>query len=633
MVRGNWQKRVEAADARRKENRHRKQASCHKRHYKQWVQDLQDLLDRNCDRLQQKSSLWKLQIWTDTLAIAADDDQQFDHVDEGNDDFVGDADARKKRSKSLGNLDEDKGRKAKGRGRSNSTIEPPYSTGKKKVHPRSKEALEESTMTDDAVPQLCLCRSFFFTGTCDQLASRGSGRKSGGCRYVHFSNSTTATTTRDLTLCHVLSNSKLQRNNAVAELKRAEQAEMKAAVAESSGSASDRVGAMEMVFYLEAVLDANKSGNSENRDTRFSEQISDLLSSKQLYLASVVYIALDEVLVFDRFRDGLLYPTDREFLVAVLGENAGGSRRDVDGSREDAAVTALLSIPGTVLEHILAFLPDRAVAALSRVCTAWHYEIGRNSPSLWKHMLNRRDWPLPIGHGSLDLHAYRDQFLQHYAVVRDMTAIQNGLDAILDPRKTAVLEEVAYQDFSTRKHAPSYPNCCVGLQEWSPNRLLVAYNHDCSLRLFETHGEKVCRELICQRVDPYRNTKKRHCRIVSMGLDEQCVASLCHVTGNPGLDAEAFVLVVITRDDFLLGESSGAADMASGCAEDVSNLKVIDVGEAVLNYLLSSDDGDHRLLQLIDFLSEGGDVGDVEVLASQALASCGYGRFMVEVSI
>jgi hypothetical protein len=57
------------------------------------------------------------------------------------------------------------------------------------------------------------------------------------------------------------------------------------------------------------------------------------------------------------------------------------------------------------------------------------------------------------------------------------------------------------------------------------------------------------------------------------------------------------------------------------------------VGEAVLNYLVSSDVGDHRLLQLIDFLSQGGMIGEVEVLVSQTMAACGYGRFMVEVSI
>jgi hypothetical protein len=62
-------------------------------------------------------------------------------------------------------------------------------------------------------------------------------------------------------------------------------------------------------------------------------------------------------------------------------------------------------------------------------------------------------------------------------------------------------------------------------------------------------------------------------------------------------------------------------------------LHVISIGEAVLNYLLSSEEADHRLLRLYDFLTDGGDVSEVEILASHSIKACGYGRFLVEVSI
>merc|ERR1712238_70598 len=39
------------------------------------------------------------------------------------------------------------------------------------------------------------------------------------------------------------------------------------------------------------------------------------------------------------------------------------------------------------------------------------------------------------------------------------------------------------------------------------------------------------------------------------------------------------------------------------------------------------------LLQLHDFLSNGGDLDDIEVLVSRSLVECGYGRFMIEVSV
>lgn len=618
MVRGNWQKRVETADARRKENRQRKQKSDDKRHFKQWVQELQDLFGRNVDRLRSERTQWKLQLWTDTPPADEEDLESYD------DNVVcSDAEERKKRSKSLGDILElaTSRRIANGRGRSNSTVDPPE--GKKKVHPRSKESNHDES-PDDALPPLFLCRSFFFTGTCDHMASRGSGRKSGGCRLVH------SRVAREPTLWSVLSGAAagtLTQGNSriIAELKRAERAET---MAESLNRSA---GAMEMVFYLEVRLDLVED---EGHESGIGEQITDMLLRKDLFMASIVYATLDNVLVFDRFRDGVLYPLDCDFLTAVLGADAVGKRRDAAASLSDDNAPLLQRIPGTILEHMLTFLPDSAVAVASRVCAAWRHEIG--SPALYKHLLDRRDWPHPrSSETSLHDDANRDQFCQHYTVVRDMTAMQRGLEAILDPRTTGALrKEVAYQDFSARKHAPSNPNCCVGLQEWSPGRLLVAYHHDCSLRLFETHGDQICRELVCQRVDPYRHTKKRNCRIMSMGLDEQCVASLCRVTGSLGMaDVEAFVLVVISRDDFLLGDSSGAADLAGSYSEDMTNVKVIDVGEAVLNYLVCLDMGDHRLLELIDFFSRGGDVGDVDVLASRTLASCGYGRFMVEASI
>lgn len=686
--------------------------------------------------------LWKLQLWTDAPPCHAFDDDDDD--DDGQDDnrlncfeapLLGAE--RKNRSKSLGDgkgaataaLKEEtadlnhnnnsnsgnKGKKGKGRGRSNSTTTDSTfvsattttnaSSAKKKIHPRSSGA-NKDTLLDDAGGSnsdgTWMCRSFFFTGTCDQLASRsggGSGRKaanssSGACRYRH--TSANHQTLHDVLSSHPKSK-KAQMVPTTAtitttdhattlgesQLKLAERAEIEATEAEAASlDRNFAMGAMDMVYYLETTLmdpcaigDKSRnvdsggssaassqtekpvdgsSSTSNNTPTNLplSDQMTHALSSVSLYLSSVVYIALNGELVFDRFRNGSIYSADRDFLAGVLGAEAVANRRDDAAA---AAADVVTSIPGPVLAVFLTFLPDAAVAAAARVCRAWHTEITLHLPVVWKHLLDRHDWPYPsvahapdIGtHGNVNGHnaiecnsaELRKHFQEHYTVIRDMKALQKGLHAICDVRVDTVEKEMAYQDFSSRKHSPSHPNCCVGLQEWSPNRLLVAYHHDCSLRLFETvtkagsrAGEKVCRELICQRIDPYKNTKKRNCRIVAMGLDEQCVASLCHVTGSTGTDAEAYILVVMSREDFLLGESSGAAE--SGCSDDVlESLKVIDVGESVLNYLISADDCDHKLLELVDFVSHGGDVGDVEVLASQVLATCGYGRFMIEVSI
>jgi hypothetical protein len=60
---------------------------------------------------------------------------------------------------------------------------------------------------------------------------------------------------------------------------------------------------------------------------------------------------------------------------------------------------------------------------------------------------------------------------------------------------------------------------------------------------------------------------------------------------------------------------------------------VIDIGEAVINYLLSLDDVDDPFLPMLNFLADGGDSSEMEVLVSPTMAACGHGRFMVEVSI
>jgi hypothetical protein len=98
-----------------------------------------------------------------------------------------------------------------------------------------------------------------------------------------------------------------------------------------------------------------------------------------------------------------------------------------------------------------------------------------------------------------------------------------------------------------------------------------------------------------------------------MALDEEVIGCLLHVVED-GTQAEANVLTILSRDDFLMHDET---------AETETSLQVVDVGQSVLNYLLSCDDVGHGLLQLHDFLRDGGDLDDVEVLISPNLVACG----------
>lgn len=660
------------------------------------------MLDRHRERLFPTGKL-KLRVWTDAPPADAEEIQR----------IMGGSrpKQRKKRSTSMG--DElasaaaaeqhgGSGRKgnkkgAGGRARSNShhdTKNPHH-----KVHPRSKEAfiveqnVESGANSSVHRPELWMCRSFFFTGKCDELASRGSGsRKSGGCRHVHSNNHNNSPERSLFQVLHAPTTAQTQPTISISrrQLNLSEQA-----VKDSDDHqelARLHPGAMEMVFYQEIELDEEASsphsvssstkqdgdddnevndvdpnhggGGDETPTTTtppctllLSDRVAKTLAGQHLKLSDIAYICVDHVLLYDRYRNGVVYESE-DTIGRPRDSSVGGNdgmTSTIDGLEQPSAATAR-DFPGSILEHILAFLPDEAVAAANRVCRSWYREIGTNhSPSLWKHLLDRHNWPHPprpshlndtpptgssrgdavVGNANHDGSSFRSQFLQHYSVIRDLKAVQRALHAIATGIPT-VEREMAYQDFSIRQHAPV--SRCVNLFEWSPNRILAGYADDCSLRLFETSakpgsisGEKVCRELICKRMDPYRNTKRRNCRMLSFGLDEQCIGCLCKVS-TPSSSREAFVLSLCSREDLLIGESSEAFNTA-GSTDDISTLNVIDIGESVLNYLLSSDEGDHRLFELIEYLSEGNDIGDVEVHVSRKLAACGYGRFMVEGSI
>jgi hypothetical protein len=611
MARGNWERRAETAEKRKKEAKDRKHKNEDKRLYKQWVQDVLRILDQHAERLGGSAIAQQIHIWTETLAM--DSPPLLDVYE----DETTKSSRRKQRANSIEIADTGR----KGRGRSNSVTE----NTKKKPHPRSHEPLEDADTGAAKDIQLLLCRSHFFTGKCEEAS-----RKKGACRCIHYSS-------HHKTLNQIINSKKHTPN----------QHELLVAEAAAEAAVEDEglePGAVEMVYYLSVnvnVVTGRKEGEKEANSV--SEQIVSSLAEKKVKFSSIVYMAMGDLLIFDRYRDGALMSNDGIFFTVLASDASTGQRKISISGEGDIKKGRFHLLPGTVLEHMLRFLPDASVAAASQVCKPWYYEIGQNSPDLWRHLLERRNWPLPsettVGSDEANgMQRFRDTFLRHYSVFRDAISIQYGLSALDATKKPAITREMVYQDFSTRKHAPSEPNTCVSVHAWEPNQILAAYEYDCSLRLFQTaaksdSNEMTCKELVCQRVDPYLKTKKRKCRMLSMALDEDCIGCICLVSTD-SVAAVAYVLVVVNRDDFLLGESS---DVAENPGVSEAHLNVIDIGEAILNYIFSSEGADYSvqelLHELVEYLQEGGEVGNVEVLVSPNFAACGYGRFMLEVAI
>lgn len=508
-----------------------------------------------------------------------------------------------------------KGRGRKGRGRSNSLSEE-----KKKIHPRSKEVETLPLETPD-VPRLC--RTHFFTGNC-------SGKK-GGCRHVHLPG-------RYKTLFQVVNADSKSPADTLDTLSLSEMAIPKE-------DENENANGVDMLYYISIPVDRTDSSDGES-PLHMNELVSKKLAQESCGVGSIVYLAIDNHLIFDRYRGGtiisktdlqfLLYGNERRLRSASVFSDEGG---DDENNQDDHDGIAL---PAHVLEYILMFLPDEAVSSMSLVSVAWNHEIGQHSPDLWRSLLARRQWPMPAddetdGTGATLRDTFRSCFLRHYTVVRDMDAIELAAGAISSPSRKAVVEtDMVYEVFSARRLAPQEPNYCVAVRVWSADQVLAAYSQDCTLRLFKAVAKsadggspRACRELVCVSVDPYRNTRRQRSHLVAMDIDGDVIGCLCNIMENAE-DKEAYILAVTRRDDFLC--AAGDNHLGGASLED-GRLHVINVGEAVLNYLVSCEEVDHRLLRLFDFLSDGGDISEVEVLVSHSIQACGYGRFLLEVAI
>lgn len=632
----NWQRRVEVASARREENKQRKLRKDNRGIYKSMVHDLLDFMDQHRDSITSTAKAqaatadgslanYVLHVWTDE--IPTDSPPFLDMYEENFKEQGKVVGFRKMRSMSMqeeennntnGNSNSSSARKGQ-RCRSGSLGEAP-SSGKKKVHPRSKEALAAANQEEEAssLATLRLCRKHFFTGKCSE--------SKGACRFYHYSP-------QYKTLSMIMSGNSKVENGARETLTISETAY----TSSTDESADGEVGGMEMVYYFSIDLKINEQ---EPKTLCFSELVANELSRKSCGIGSIVYLAVNGVLIFDRYRDGVL-PTK-----ALMIERHRSRGESIGEESEGGETNIFESLPGPILEDILVFLPDAAVAMASMVCRSWWNEIGRTSPNLWRHLLQRRSWPCPalkdVGHVDDGGVTFRNEFIHHYTAARDLKSLQAGMASTFFNKTMNDNDVVACQSFAARRGAPQFPNGCIAVEVWSPGALVAAYAQDCSLRLFKAVTRSgttsvddnlmFCRELACYRVDPYQNTKRRTCRLVGMGLDDEVIGCLCHVV-DERVRKESFLLCVLTREEFLLSDPSAISEGGGGVDLDKEALLVIDICNAVVNYLVTGDEIDDPTMRLIDFLTDGGTVEEVEVLVSQSIAACGGGRFLVEVAI
>ena len=414
-----------------------------------------------------------------------------------------------------------------------------------------------------------------------------------------------------------------------------------------------------------------------------ADALSSALSQNNWPISSITYVVMKDMLVFDRYRNGMvLSDTEQELLLCggskrrsiSMGDH--GDRRSRSGSMQEdsehfngnneddsnhdtggglVALENMYSLhqhlvnhlPAQVLEFILSFLPVGATAILPQVCRAWNHEIGRSSPNLWRNLLKRYKWSCAVkdlASAPVEQTAamYRDIFVSHYKARRDLQAIKLGMDQLLSRASnnpcpdvrggSANNKDVAAFDFQDTIGTPIVGKTV--LQMWSDTRVLVGSGRDCTLHLYDiidnsSGAGKRCKQSVRVKVAPFANTRKRPYELTMMQLDLDivgCLFATCEEE-TPGV-----WLVVLQKEELLCAGKGGNHVPCLG--DGVSD--TFDLQKEVLACIAKSNDD-----KVVAWLMEHNlgpealiDTEDVTVtVAADRLVACGDGNFLFEAYI
>ena len=499
MVKGNRQRRIEQVEARKKESKQNRRKKDNRANFKAMVSNLIKLMDVHY------VPNGTLHIWTEAMPVPSSSDSPTTEVDDDG------SSTRQRRqscsgSSTFAEIGEVKTKSCKprdegGRG--------------KKVHPQNRgsnlaEVLDDRQSSNNSNATRCLCKMHFYKGRCD--GANRTGKKSACRRLLHYSE-------EHKTLGQIITQ---DHHNM---LDRAEKA-MDELLHDDK---EDPLGGMNMIYYFPIIL-SRTIGNDDDEVPSLGRVMSQALSLKKCPCASIVYVTYENEIIFDRYQNGLLIPD----LGTVF----------TDSKPKNMKATLL---PGAILEFILSFLPDEAVASMAQVCSAWHDEIGMSSSHLWQTLLDRRQWPRcdRTRSAANDNHNEAQRsFKIHYKVDRDLRALSDALVEKPPKFKTVFLSHATWDTNLTEDK--------VLTAMWSPTEVLTACRNDCSVRLFKaaekgSGGGRTCHELIRVSFDPYRKTvQARRKQIHAMALGDTNIIIL---TGSRA--STAFSLSIVSRDDYL----------------------------------------------------------------------------------
>mmetsp|Transcript_653 Transcript_653/g.1411 ORF Transcript_653/g.1411 Transcript_653/m.1411 type:complete len:1041 (-) Transcript_653:48-3170(-) len=410
---------------------------------------------------------------------------------------------------------------------------------------------------------------------------------------------------------------------------------------------------------------------NNTQKSKVNEVLQHMFKKEKLPTTSLVYLTVQGVLIYDRYREGLVVSEKEErFLLfgdAVDDVSPGEDIHNdvIEEQTEPMRIHQILT--HHLLDEILSYCGDEGAAILPQVCSSWR-DVGTQSPQLWKVLLGRHDWPLTVDSNqsappsdTLDeCQQFRSAFISHYSVVRDVRALADACNHIIGGSGGSTTNdkhgfESAMQIFKATKGAPvlegNGENLCTvkiwsGDNESASTRALAAYD-DCTLRLFEvvrgnsssnaqgsSEANINCRQLVCVRAAPPSKSRKRDsCEMKSMDLDSEVVVCFVEELHDQNEDTEADSVIpwmaVFSRDDLVCAGNEGML-------EDDS-VRYHDLRAVILDFLLDvlPDSSCEELREaLSNYLAMyDGNTSDIHISVTPKLVACGKGHFLFHAFI
>jgi F-box domain len=389
------------------------------------------------------------------------------------------------------------------------------------------------------------------------------------------------------------------------------------------------VRAMPMMSYTSFKL------NGTCLKTSPLEYIANHLAQKDVTWSDVMYMVLDDNLMFDRCR--------REDCMTHHAQDIIRKKKAIALGDDFVKEACFTLLPGHLLEHVLTYLDEENILDMSLTCKSWNSALDGGSNGFWRNIMDRDEWPYPDPSQDPEV-SLRQVHHRHSEAVSHAFRIGYAIDWLA----VGVFEcSYAYDKFADRKDTPQPSDYCSGLCIWAPRQMLAAYSYDCTLRLFECKPSadgksQACTEIIKLTVDPWPGASINHRAMTSMDMDDKHIACLYRIADR-NTRSRSDALIFIRRDEFIKckipgktvkgGKGAKGGKGGKGGKKYSPSTVRIEMREAFLEYIHKNEGFEDIKPTLGRYGGIKSKKSKVSVEVSGNVCACGGGYFMMEVMV